>query len=222
MQAEEQQEREERGLGLPIVAMPPPLPVLAKTVVPSAESASSELQRDRTVFNKRPYSEVQDEHEETGAAKLPRTNNRGSRTVKEEDDDMDLCRPRSSGYDPSHRSAQRRPYGDGRGRGRGRGRSNGSERDMSPGMRFFEDRPPPRRRSESPLYDYSDHDEDHRGTRPFEVHGGYRGRAYDPNYRSRGGRGRGRGDSELRNESSTSFGSHIANRKPYKVNDFGR
>jgi len=176
-------------------------------------------QRDRVVSNKRPYSELQDEHEEAGFGKVPRTDDRGSRIIKEEDDDLDSRCPRSSAYDPSFRLGDRRSYADGRGRGRG----NSRERDASPGLRHSENRQLARRGWESPTDGYFDHDEDSRDPRPFEIRGAYRGRAYDPNYRSRGGRGRGRGDFEPRNDGpSTSFGARIANGKPFKVNAFAK
>tara|TARA_R110002060_G_scaffold23489_3_gene31826 strand:- start:1319 stop:1585 length:267 start_codon:yes stop_codon:yes gene_type:complete len=73
---------------------------------------------------------------------------------------------------------------------------------------------------------FYDGEEVERGPGGYEQRGGYRGRAYDPNYRGRG-RGRGRGDSRDGRESrdfnqnsdvrmENGFGSKIANGKPFK------
>ena len=81
--------------------------------------------------------------------------------------------------------------------------------------------------------DFDDTPPSKKDTRPYEVFGGYRGRAFDPNFRGRGrgrGRGEGRGDfptgrggfrSDFRDEfdprdREESYGTNIANSQPYK------
>ncbi|PVH72569.1 hypothetical protein DL98DRAFT_610494 [Cadophora sp. DSE1049] len=110
--------------------------------------------------------------------------------------------------------SNKRPYSD---IGDPRGEVNGS------GRRAFESRPPARGRGYESDNVFDREDVPERGRGGYEVRGNYRGRAYDPNYRSRG-RGRGRSDSrdgrdfnqnsEVKME--TGFGSKIANGKPFK------
>ncbi|QSZ34687.1 hypothetical protein DSL72_007542 [Monilinia vaccinii-corymbosi] len=154
--------------------------------------------RDRVTSNKRNYSEVQDPPEEANYGKAARL----------EDRDHEYRRRQSSvDYDSSRRS-----NGDRGGRShfeesRNRGRSRSIDREVSPGSRAYESRPHARERS---------YDAGSGGRRSFEVHGGYRGKAFDPNYRGRG-RGRGRGDwvsHESRSEAG--FGPRNALGKPYK------
>lgn len=212
--------------------LPPPIPNRAgDRAEPSPKPTNTlpEPQRERVVSNKRSHSDVQDIREES-SAKIARTNDRGSRTEQEEDD---YGRPRSSSYDPSRRRSfddRRDDRASSRPRleeGRGRGRGSSREREMSPGRKAYENRPPRSRGYEDgddfhmrDRDDWENRDRDRSDRRPFEVRGGYRGRAFDPNYRSRGGRGgRGRGDYQSHTEPRVDpgvFGARIANGKPYK------
>lgn len=166
---------------------------------PPATSEPTDL-RDRMTSNKRNYSEVQDSQGEANYGKAARL----------EDRDHEYRRRQSSAdYDSS-----RHANGDRAGRfhleeSRNRGRSRSNDREISPGLRAYESRPPPRERS---------YDAGSGGRRAYEVHGGYRGKAYDPNYRGRGGRGRGRGDwgSTHESRSEAGFGPRNALGKPYK------
>ena len=236
-------EAEERGgiqaireIATPSSAMlPPPIPnKVGDRAEPSSKpkATTPETQRDRIVSNKRSHSDIQDIREES-SAKIARTNDRGPRIKQEED--ADYGRPRSSGYDPSRRRSfdDRRDDRDSRSRhdeGRGRGRGGSREREISPGRMAYETRPPARTRAYEGGDDFHmrdrddweerDRDRDRSERRPFEVRGGYRGRAFDPNYRGRGGRGgRGRGDYQSHTESRSepgAFGARIANGKPFK------
>jgi hypothetical protein len=230
-------EAEERGgppiaaaLLIPSAMLPPPNPGKAATranTIPEPETAKLEAQRDYTVSNKRPYSDLHDGCEDGGSGKILRTDDRYSR-IKEDDDDH--RRPRSSGYDSvrpfsGDRRVERdfpRSYDTDSG---GRGRGGSRERDLSPGLNAYESRPVARTRGyDSGPDDYYDHDgREDRNSRPFQIRGGYRGRAFDPNYRGRGRGTRGRGGDyqshfEPRSDSapSTSFGSKIANGRPFK------
>ncbi|KAG4432081.1 hypothetical protein IFR05_012435 [Cadophora sp. M221] len=77
------------------------------------------------------------------------------------------------------------------------------ERSVLPGLQAYDSRPPARTRSYE-SQNFRDSDEPERTSRPFEVHGSYRGGAYDPNYRGRG-RGRGRGDFQSHYDSVLRF-----------------
>ena len=228
-------EAEERG-GIPIVGgvpasstimLPPPLPNKAGVQPEAAqkpEIATAEPQHDRVVSNKRAYSDIQDPRDEASIGKMQRTEDRGPRVKREED--LEQRRPRSSGYDTPRRGsfdrredrANSRPRYD---ESHARGRGNSRERELSPGLRAYENRPPARDRGyENDYYDRDDR-ADRRDTdkRPYEVRGGYRGRAYDPNYRGRGRGARGRGDFQSHLDSradTSSFGSRIANGPPLK------
>ncbi|KAJ8064473.1 hypothetical protein OCU04_006808 [Sclerotinia nivalis] len=153
--------------------------------------------RDRVTSNKRNYSEVQDSHVEANYGKAARLEDREHEYRR---------RQNSVDYDSS-----RRANGDRGGRShfeesRNRGRSHSNDREVSPGLRAYESRPP-RERS---------YDAGSGGRRTFEVHGSYRGRAFDPNYRGRG-RGRGRGDwASHESRSEAGFGSRNALGKPFK------
>ncbi|KAI9646922.1 hypothetical protein NHQ30_004922 [Ciborinia camelliae] len=162
-----------------------------------AATESTDL-RDRVTSNKRNYSEVQDPQEEANYGKSARL----------EDRDHEYRRRQiSADYDSS-----RRANGDRGGRShfeesRNRGRSRSNDREVSPGLRAYENRPPARERS---------YDAGSGGRRAYEVHGSYRGKAFDPNYRGRG-RGRGRGDwGSHESRSEAGFGSRNALGKPYK------
>lgn len=154
--------------------------------------------RDRVTSNKRNYSDVQDSQEVVNYGKVARL----------EDRDHEYRRRQSSvDYDSS-----RRPNGDRGGRPqfieeiRNHGRSRSNDREVSPGSRAYESRPPRERSS----------DGGPGGRRGFEIHGSYRGRAFDPHYRGRG-RGRGRGDwGPHESRSEAGFGSRNALGKPYK------
>jgi hypothetical protein len=229
-------EAEERGgipavNGIPItstIILQPPMPNRVgdrAEAFPMPRNATPEIQRDRVVSNKRSHSEVQDIREES-SAKFARTNDHAPR-VKQEDDDYG--RPRSSGYDLSRRRSfddrfddrdASRAHHEG---SRGRGRSDSRERDVSPPRKTYEGRPPLRSRGNEGGDDREDRSRDRseRLERSFVVRGGYRGRAFDPNYRGRGGRGggRGRGDYQSHVEpksESGAFGPRFANSKPYK------
>ena len=232
-------EAEERGgipavNGIPITSttmLPPPMPTKVgdrAEAFPMPTNATPDIQRDRVIPNKRCHSEVQDTREDS-STKFARTNDHGPK-VKQEDDDYG--HPRSSRHDLSRRrsfddrlddrDSPRHQYEE----SRGRDRRDSSERDISPGRKAYEGRPPLRSRGYESGDDYHirdrDDGEDRDRDRTFVVRGGYRGRAFDPNYRGRGGRGggRGRGDYqshiEPRSEPGAS-GARLANGKPYKI-----
>jgi hypothetical protein len=190
-------------------------------------------QHEHVVSNKRPRSDAQDIPEEN-STKFARTNDRGSR-IKQEDDDYG-GRARSSSYHPSRRrsfddrrddrDSSRPRFEEGRG---GRGRGSSREREMSPDRKAYESRPLPRSRGHEdgddfPMRDrdnWEDRDGGRSDRRPFLVRGGYRGRAFDPNYRNRGDRagGRGRGDHQSHLEPRVdpgAFGFKPGHVKPYK------
>ncbi|PMD46260.1 YTH-domain-containing protein [Hyaloscypha variabilis F] len=222
-------EAEERG-GLPVALasqtsassmLPPPIPTKVpaggrvEPPLTSAGNSTMDSQRDRVVSNKRPYSDVQDPREEPSGGKIARTDDRPygrvkeehepdfrRLRVKEEDDDY---RPRSSGFEATRRSSID-PRDD---RYAVRGRSR--EREMSPGRRAYEGRPSPR------SYSYGDN-HSYRDELPFESRG-YRGKPYEPSFRGRG-RGRARDaydryPQELDTKNEPSFGSRIANGRPF-------
>ena len=205
--------------------LPPPIPNKVGSradPAPKPDNGMADTQRDRVVSNKRPYSDVQDSRDEGNSGKVARTDDRSNGMRIKEEEALEPGRPRSNGHDYSRRSAsdhrdEREPrfrFDD----TRGRGRDSSRERETSPGRRSYEGRPPPRRTYEPAADDYHDRDEQRdRTPRPYEVHGSYRGRAYDPSYRGRG-RGRGRGDfqSHLDQKPETNFGSKIASMKPWK------
>ena len=225
-------EAEERG-GLPVVIrhqtpassmLPPPIPnKLGGRIEPpltSAGNSTVDTQHDRVVSNKRPYSDVQDPRDEPIGGKFARVDDRPSSQRAKEEDEVGFRRPRikeeedeyrrphSSGFDGARRPSI--DLRDNRYEVRGRSR----EREPSPGRRTYENRPATRSRP------YDD-DLPYRDERPYEIHGSYKGKAYDPSYRGRG-RGRARDnpydrhpqDSDSKNEPG--FGSRIANGRPYK------
>ncbi|PVH89900.1 YTH-domain-containing protein [Cadophora sp. DSE1049] len=234
-------EADERG-GLPVVAggqvppssmLPPPIPnkVGGRTESVGAPSGdiASDPQRDRVISNKRPYSDVGDQRGEVnGGAKIARTDDRGYQPQRVKEEDVsDYRRPRSGGFDTSRRSPpfERRERDTSRPRYESRGRSRERDSSPGPGRRAFESGPPARGRGYDSVTFY-DGEEVERGRGGYEHRGGYRGRAYDPNYRGRG-RGRGRGDSrdgrdgrDVNQNSDvkmeTGFGSKIANGTPFK------
>lgn len=185
-------EQEERG-GPPTTAtLPSQIPAMAPPPAPSkyaapnsSESAGDtpDQQLSRTISNKRTYSEVHDEREEGGGpskifARGDDRSDRGSRIKKEDDERQQM------GYDTFKINDRRR------------------EREASPGpgLPAYESRPPARSRPYE-SEDYQDDWKSSKDTRPFEIHGGYRGRAYDPNFRGRGrGATRGRGGFQERDE----------------------
>ncbi|KAH7419069.1 YT521-B-like domain-containing protein [Cadophora sp. MPI-SDFR-AT-0126] len=234
-------EADERG-GVPAIAggqvppspmLPPPIPnkvgSRSEAVAAPFGDVPSALQLDRVMSNKRPYSDVGDQRSEVnGGAKIARTDDRGYQPQRiKEEDRSDYHRPRSSGFDTSRRSPpfERRERDTSRPRYESRGRSRERESSPGPSHRVFESRPPARGRGYDSVTFY-DGEEVERGRGAYEHRGGYKGRAYDPNYRGRG-RGRGRGDSrdgrdgrdvnlnsDVKMESG--FGSKIANGKPFK------
>ncbi|TVY36828.1 Zinc finger CCCH domain-containing protein [Lachnellula subtilissima] len=213
--------------------LPPPIP---NKVGPQTEITISPTEKmeeskgDKLIPIKRAHSDVDDGRDGGFSGKIARIDDRGPR-IKDEDD-YDHRRPRSSGssaqrWQPTdhrdERSPPRHRYDDDRD---SRDRGDSRDRNISPGRRAFESRPPARSTSfgtdDSRYRDRDEHQE--RDKRPFVSVGGYRGRAFDPNYRGRG-RGRGRGDYQSRefqshqqhdSKSESSFGSRIANGKPYK------
>ncbi|KAE8451563.1 hypothetical protein EG329_003636 [Mollisiaceae sp. DMI_Dod_QoI] len=223
-------EAEERG-GVPAALaqqpvssmLPPPIPNKLGARAESVPTPSIvESQRDRVVSNKRPYSELQDARENPIAEKIPRVEERNYAPRVKEENDYEYRRPRSSGLDSGRRfSPARRDDSDmPRQRFEGRGRSR--ERDMSPGRRAYDSRPPARGRGYESDSFYDRDDPLDRG-RSHESRGGYKGKSFDPNFRSGRGRGRARGDSrdsrdyqpgEFKNDSP--FGSRIANGRPYR------
>ncbi|TVY17622.1 30-kDa cleavage and polyadenylation specificity factor 30 [Lachnellula arida] len=210
--------------------LPPPIPNKVGSHNESTISPTEtidESKSDRSIPGKRARSDVDDGRDGGFSGKIARTDERGPR-IKEEDD-YDHRRPRSSGpgahrwQSTDHRderSPPRHRYDDDRG---SRDRGDSRDRNISPGRRAFESRPPARSTSfgtdDSHHRDRVEHQE--RDKRPFVSVGGYRGRAFDPNYRGRG-RGRGRGDYPSRefqsqhDAKSESVGSRIANGKPYR------
>lgn len=203
--------------------LPPPPPNKVETLSAApTTNIEPDSQRDRPISNKRPYSE--DQREGFNPGKMARLEDRiaGPR-VKEED--YDFRRPRSRGNEMVHRPFDPRDDRDSP-RGRYDGRARSRERELSPRHRAYENRPPARTRP----YDeaFSERDEfQEREKRPFEVRGGYRGRAFDPNYKTGRGRGRGRGgrgdsrerEREFKREpepNDSHFGSRIANGRPFK------
>jgi hypothetical protein len=206
------------------VMLAPPLPAKAAVPVLTPGSAESVPRRDSAPSNKRSYSDIQDARDENSPGKLQRIEHRGSR-----DEDAVSRHPRSVGYDLPRRSSTD-TYSDSLRQADGRGRGPSYGRDLSPGPRVYEPRSLVRRRSyDRGFVEFHDRDDYWRDTqdkerRPFEIRGGYRGRAYDPNYRGRG-RGRGRGDMQSHSDfrvdpisrsCSPSNGAKIANGKPYK------
>ncbi|KAF8866804.1 YTH-domain-containing protein [Acephala macrosclerotiorum] len=222
-------EIEERGgipapaLAQPSVAsmLPPPIPnKLGGRAESVPAPATLAVESQRVVSNKRPYSEVQDVRDAPVAEKTPRIEEKSTPQRAKDDEEVDHRRPRSSGFDSSRRfSASRRDDEDPfRHRYEGRGRSR--ERDVSPGRRAYENRPPARYHEEH-AYDRNDFRDQgyssYRSNKPF-----------DPDYRGRGrggrGSGRGRGDPRDQREyqpgpdfkNDAGFGSRIANNKPYR------
>ncbi|KAL2075838.1 hypothetical protein VTL71DRAFT_781 [Oculimacula yallundae] len=219
--------------GLPSSMLPPPIPnKIGDRAEPASRATgavSSDSPRDRVVSNKRPHSDVDDQRSEVnGGGKLARIDDRSyqSERIKEEDG-PEYRRPRSGGLNTPRRSppVERREREPSPSRPRYGSRGRSRERDSSPGSgrRAFENRPAARGRG----YDadsFWDREEfpEPRGRGGFMVRGNYRGRAYDPHYRSRG-RGTGRGDSregrdfnmnaEVKTESG--YGSKNAG-KPFK------
>lgn len=205
----------------PAAMLPPPVPENTRS---SAEPISMsmltvpDMQSRRLTSNKRSYSDI-DDAEDGSLLKLARTDDPSQEPwVKEEDSDRH--RPRSSGFSASRRSSfdnrderdTSRPGYDIDRSSHGRGRSR--ERNDSPGRGFYE-----RKSSRHRPYgsdDPRDRDE-HLGRRPFVEVGRYRGRAFDPHFRGRASRGRGRGSpSQFEAKYDPGFSSRIANGKPYK------
>jgi hypothetical protein len=199
---------EDRGGSLYALRSLTPTSVMQPPVVAKVESptTTSDTLRERITSNKRTYSEVQDTPEEVNYGKTPRIEDRDPRRSKEEESDY-RRRQSPSHYELSHHSNGDRESRSHNDEGRHRGRSRSHDREVSPGLRTYESRPSQRDRS----FDTGSVER-----RPYEVRGGYRGKAFDPNYRGRG-RGRGRGDwggHESRSEAG--FGSRATIGKPYK------
>jgi hypothetical protein len=232
-------EAEERG-GLPAAIgsqastssmLPPPIPNKVadriEATLTSVGNSTVDTQRDRVVSNKRPYSDIQDPREEAIGGTVARIDGRpyGHKGKEEdeldyrrlrikEEEDIDYRRPRASDLEPARRSSTDRR--DERYDVRGQSR----EREVSPGRPAHEIRAAARSRRPYES-DGSPYREEIPVLRPFQIRGGYRGRAFDPNYRGRG-RGRARESSYVRDsrdldsKTETGYGARIANGKPYK------
>lgn len=214
--------------------LPPPIPNKAESKsepIVSPAGSSSDLKREKNVSSKRVYSEVEGGSSRTSAGKFPRVDEREPR-VKEEED-YNHRRPRSSGFGapswsssdhrderspPNHRYAEDRST---------RGRGSSRERGISPGRRAYESRPPARSGASGSNDSYHRDEYQERDTRPFQTIGGYKGKAFDPFFktRARGGARGGRGDYQSREfqshqqieaKSEGAFGSRIANGRPFK------
>jgi hypothetical protein len=210
--------------------LPPPPPNKTEPSFSAAGTAESNYQRDRSLSNKRPYSDGQ--REGPNAGKMARHEGQTAVTHVGDENDYEYRRPRSRDNEVA-----RHPYDPRDGRdlpiGRYDSRARSRERDPSPARHVFESRAPARTRP----YDEAFSDLEgfqEREKRPFEAPGGYRGRSFDPNYRGRG-RGRVRSsrsdsrerdrdfhrDSETKNDSP--LGSTITNTRPFKdPNGFDR
>lgn len=182
--------------------------------------------------NKRSYSEFRDFRGGRDEDKYERGGRKDdARRVKSErddDDDHPHSRVRES---PRHRSItppaksylwdEKETYVEGRGRGSGRGYN--TERDRSPGIQPFKSGPPLRA-----IPDDSDENqgESKNSDRPFVSVGRYRGKAYDPNYHLKRGRGRAtagiltgphhKSESRLPSYGQSGFGTRIADINPYR------
>ncbi|TVY85510.1 Zinc finger CCCH domain-containing protein [Lachnellula suecica] len=219
------------GPQTPSSMLPPPIPNKAGSKTESApppREAVDDFKRDRVVSNKHGYNDVDDDYDRGSSRKIARTDDREhvSRSKEErskEEENYDHRRPRSSDFGPSRRSSldhrderdsARHRYDDDRNSRGPRGSSR--DRDVSPGRRAYESRPAARFGSEDG-HDREEHLQ--RDERPFVNVGGYRGKAYDPNYRARGrGRGREPFQSHLHAEAKPepTFGNKLANSKPYR------
>ncbi|TVY46280.1 hypothetical protein LOCC1_G003813 [Lachnellula occidentalis] len=208
--------------------LPPPIPNKVGFQTESTTSpieTMEESKSDRLNSIKRAHSEVDDGRDASFSGKIARIDDRGPRI--QEEDDYDNRRPRSSGpgahrWQSSDHRDERSPrhrYDDDRD---SRDRADSRDRNVSPGRRAFESRPPARSTSfgTDDSHQRDREEQQDRDKRPFVSVGGYRGRAFDPNYRSRG-RGRGRGDYQSREfqsqqQDTKSDGSRITNGKPYR------
>jgi YTH domain-containing protein 1 len=176
---------------------------------PGLDLAESGPYRDYVVSNKRSYSDIRDPYGENGLRKTQRTDDRHPR-----EDDITFQRPKSSyeslcqlSSDYSHeRDSFRTRYDE----GRGYGRRSSRERGLSPDSNASEHRLSLRMRSSDRGLDDCGELQT-RKKRPFVVRGGYRGRAFDPNYRGRGGGSKGRGDFQ---PAPSPFASMFENVKP--------
>jgi YTH domain-containing protein 1 len=235
--------------------LPPPIPSKMSTntsssaVAPSSkkdddlpirsgQERSSSTSINQETALKRTYSEYRESQDKVSADKIGRIDEQG-RGIRIKSEHQTEEHPGSSDYDSTRRCSPSPDYRSG-GRGkrdthsethsRDQRRSFSHHRDMSPGELAYEKRPRARSRS----YEFPSPDEQNRvgwkdpeyvprGT--YVERGNYRGRAYDPNYRGRGG-GRGRGKTwnelgearfEQRDASQIqSHGNRLASLKPYK------
>ncbi|TAQ88039.1 hypothetical protein B7494_g3652 [Chlorociboria aeruginascens] len=183
--------------------LPPDLPTQSSSQALVEKSGNTSAKPVRVILKKR--SMLEDDVLDRAPAKR----------VKE---DYDTDRPPgSSSSDAYRRSGGNRDHHE----RRHRERSYSHERDS--GSSAYHNRPStrPTLRDPSDYYEQDrERDDRSRDPRPFEVRGGYRGRAFDPNYRNRGGRGgRGRGEwvhAQQDQRNDPAFGLRIANGKPFK------
>lgn len=176
--------------------------------VPKAKPAEPKPQlHDRVVSNKRSYSSAHDQHDAGGPVKLQRIDGRPTTSGR------DSTRRESTSYRAEPR-AERPRFDD----ARGRGRSPSPVRGRSPYWRPEGSRSPSPRRMRS--YDRLNESGYRLGKdkRPYEIHGGYRGRAFDPNYRRGRGSARGRGDFQGHFDTRTdsAYGPRVVNGRPFK------
>ncbi|KAH8668138.1 YT521-B-like domain-containing protein [Tricladium varicosporioides] len=209
------------GTQPPSTMLPPPFPNSTPLETPLAIIQNMPgICSNRTITNKRPYSEVEDDGP---SVRLARADSRSQEMRMRDEDEYDRSYSQSNWHMGPRRTSSNyredRPpsharYEDDR---MVRGRENSLERELSPDNREYENRLPARFRPYD-LDESRDRDDfEERPKRLYEVRGSYRGRAFDPSYRGRG-RGRGRGDfqtqAEVKNEPN--FGSKMATSKPFK------
>jgi hypothetical protein len=173
---------------------------------PIIETPKGGFRNEHIAPYKRHYSDFQGSHDEGDKGKMARIERRISRSNNSDHFDQ---RPRSSGSDPVRRPgpisrsndhydrcSSRPLYED---EARGHRRFSSRERDFSSGLRAYEGRTPERlerldqrgsiyfRHRDSP--EREERELPNLVRRPLVIRGSYKGRAYDPNFRSRG-RGR--------------------------------
>jgi hypothetical protein len=215
--------------------LPPPIPTKISVVSVPAKKVDDVTDRGKSDYAsaassketgvKRTYTDYRGSRDEGSGEKTGRPDEQGRGVrVKTEGPADDRRSHPSNTYEPSRRrspSADSKTYRQDRdksidSRGRGRGRTYSQEREISPGLKAFESRPPARSKS----YDFPEPEErsDRDGARPFIQIGNYRGRAYDPNYKYRG-RGRGSWTTSHNIEPRPQSGytnQRIASMKPYR------
>jgi YTH domain-containing protein 1 len=213
--------------------LPPPIPSIVSVRTKKADGVTDRGKSDHSSTTssketgvKRTYTDYRGSRDEGPSEKTGRLDEQGRAVRAKTESQVDDRRSYpSSAYEPSLR---RSPSTDSKThrhedrdksieeRGRGRGRTYSQEREISPGLKAYESRPPARSKS----YDFQEPEErdDRNGARPFIQVGNYRGRAYDPNYKYRG-RGRGSWTTSHNIEPRSQSGytnQRIASMKPYR------